>query len=407
METLVSTTDSQTLPWVKAIEFMKEGNIEGACEVLCIPPDSVAADDFAKAMMALERGLLLCAQAAYAESVPYFQAALPIIERSADEGTKSFVRVLAMTAQGISCILAGEPRAAGALFEEVDQIVEKLAFYNPELRKVAIDVQLLNHVAAARVSLNVGDLSAGEACLGRGRTACRQLLSLLRLDDAADHPFFLDAFGVPLQGAITFATMDLQFLDLETAQQRVAGVERDATGLQQVLEVMSAGPLQALGALNLRLYNSLRRLIALYSAVIFERSPADQSRINEFKNLGEELFKLKQRGLDSGQAGQSFVVTVRLLDRYRQNLLILDGRKANSVDKQRGARLATFISLIAFMIVGQLTFQPSGIVALVLFSGELLASLIVGFGYGALRFQRLLSQYNNLVPRAGAPKTED
>ena len=390
----------------QAIELIKAGDIIKARERLKLPSGAVTDDEFVNAMIALQQAILLCSQGAQAEALPYLQTALPVVDKSEDEAVKFQLHLIAKTAEGISRILMNDPRGALPLFEEVAKVAQKMAFYDSTTEKYALTYQAMGYLAAMRASLNVGDLQAAENCFGSARELYRKILGLLDLGNEADRVGFLEAYGTQLEGATSFAIADLQALDVVTAEKRIAGSAEDAAGLQRVLGAMAPGPFKNLGEMILRFHHAVMHIAALEKAVIFDRSPAERSRIEEFKRLERELYEVSQFALGAGQRGQTYVAFARILDRQRQNLLALDSRKVSTVDKQRAGRIATFISFIVIVIVVQFTIHPEGIIAAFLFIGEIVISLIVGFGYGAIRFQGMVGQYAALLPKAGGGKGE-
>ncbi len=392
------------LPFQDVIELIQRGDMAAARARLKLPPGAVSDEEFVNAMIALQNAAALCAQGGQAQALPYFAAITPVIEKSGDEAAKTFVNLLEKSSLGIVRILNNDPNGAMPLLSEAREIAERIAFFAPELKKMALEFQAMGGVAAMRASLNVGDYEAAERFFGEARERYRQFLELLDPNNPDDRAGYVETYATRLEGSTSFAIVDLQALDVEAAEKRLFALADDAAALEQAIAAMAPGPLAQPGRLVLANYRIIQRFVALEKAVIFERSPAGPGRLEEFKTLERELFAVLQLALDAGERGKIYAAFARILDRQRRNLLALDERKIRSVDKERIGQIVSFLALIALVVVVQLTIHPSGLIAAALFAGEVAVALITGFGYSAVRFQGMLGQYGELIARAAGVK---
>ena len=84
------------------------------------------------------------------------------------------------------------------------------------------------------------------------------------------------------------------------------------------------------------------------------------------------------------------------------------GQKAGKKDFGRFGGMVSLVGILVLHFAVHFTVQPTGLQAIWYFLGEVIVGLVVGFGYGALKFKPLLSLYADTIQakskrKEGAP----
>ena len=83
------------------------------------------------------------------------------------------------------------------------------------------------------------------------------------------------------------------------------------------------------------------------------------------------------------------------LDRLQEKFWEIGKVKKKDFGKFGG--IISFVVLVIQILIVHFTAHPTGTVALLFFLGEIIISLIVGFGFEAIKFKPLLSLYSEAL----------
>ena len=377
-----------------ALTLLKGGDIEGARSKLGLPSVAVTDREFVQGMVSLEQGINLFAQGRHPEALGYLQAALAVINHSQDQEAKFLLRTLTSFAEGISKLLGGDAHGAYPLLDISAKAIEGLGFFLPDLKKVAFSCRAACYVALARASINASDLGAAESWLGKTSDQHQQLLPLLDPKNKEDIPSFVEIYGSKIEFANLFAFLDLQVLDLDDMESRLKIVDEDASKLSSFAQKLESGSVEGVAKVLLLLYSILKRVLNIERHIFAARSPLNKDKMQEVRALGRELSKAKDLAERSGERGKGALFMIDRLQRLLQNLLALG--RVGKEDFGRLGGIISLCSLVLLVVVVQFTIKPTGSASLIYFLGEVIVSLIVGFGYGAIRFRPLLKLYSEV-----------
>jgi tetratricopeptide (TPR) repeat protein len=377
-----------------ALTLIKSGDINGARSKLGLPSDVVTDQEFVKAMVSLGHGMDLFARGDHPEAVEYLQQALEVINHSQDQEAKFLLTTLASFAQGISKLLGGDAHGAYPLLQISAKAIEDLGFFLPDLRKVAFSCRATCYVALARASMNASDLGSAESWLGKASDQYQQLLPLLDPENREHIMSFVEIYGSKIELATLFAFLDLQVLDFDDMESRLKTVDEDASKLSTFARKLESQSLEGVARVLLLLYSILKRVLDIERHILTSRSPLNKEKIQEVKALGRELSKAKDLAEKSGDRGRGSLFMIDRLQSLLRNLLALG--RVGKEDFGRFGGIVSLCSLVLLVLVVQFTIKPTGSASLIYFLGEVIVSLIVGFGYGAIRFRPLLKLYSEV-----------
>lgn len=378
-----------------ALESLKKGNVANAKDLMGIQSNQVDDDNFIDGMRSLEKGLSLLTKGHHPEAVAPLCNALQIVNLSTDDETKFFVSVLADFASGISKLLKGDAHAAVSLLNISADAIEELNFFVPGFEKLALSFKAAAQIAVARTFFNSGNISEAEACIGIVNNIHADLIEFLDESSAEDIPFLAEIFGSRLEFCIVLMTFDLATLDFDSLQLRLDSEKSSYNELMRILPNVPQTPIKSAFEIICKLYSVYSVFSSIGKRIILERKPLTKIEIVELTQIVQKLFEARHIANCAGERGRVFLFTINELDKLQERFLGI-----GKVGKNDFGRLSGFLALGALVVqvvVVHFTIHPTGGSALLFFLGEIIISLIVGFGYEAIKFKPLIGLYSEAV----------
>jgi hypothetical protein len=379
-------------PIYNVVVLLKAGQLKEIRSLLGLSPDLVTDNILRDTIIALEQGLSLFVKNRQPEARQYLSKALPILKKSTNAEIKLFAYIVTDLAEGISRLLNGDADGALKHLELTSQIVEKLSFFVPGMKKTVISCKALCYTALARKAVNAGNIDDTKLWFGKMYDQYRQLEALLNPEDPVDITAYSEIYASRLEVANFLASQDLYVLNLEDMERQLHSVADDVTKLSGLVNKIQPGPIQDITKGFLFLNLILNDLHALANRIVLNRASIGKAEIEKFQKTGQNLFEAEELAQRAGERGVGLLAAIKYLKKLHKNLLLAGKvRKRDFIIPEGIVFLSTLIILI---ILIHFTVRPSGQVALLFFLGEFIVSLIVAFGYGALRFKSLLKLYS-------------
>ena len=189
--------------------------------------------------------------------------------------------------------------------------------------------------------------------------------------------------------------LDLNILNFDFAEKRIVTGEKLHADLINLLPKHKDVVGKIVIELDCSLYSSIKTIIKLAKKVIYEKSFLQEAEIAELKEVDDNLFKARALAYKAKERGKGYLFNINQLTQFQERLLIL-----GKIKKRDFINISGLVSLFAFIILlfsVHLTFHPSGEGAIFYFIGEIIISIIIGFGYGALRFIPLIRLLTNAI----------
>ncbi len=382
-------------PLETALTQIREGDIAQARATVQLEDGGVSDDDFLEAMMSAEEGLNQLRMGKHSAAAEPIERAYQVLQNTTDSEFRVGLFAAARFLTGIRLLLQGDSFGAAKNLNASNEIFKKVGFFSTDIKKLSLSGSAASNMAMAKSSMNAGDLSNAELWLSKARADHDELLSLLDVNDPSDLDGFAEIYGSRVEVSLLHALMDLQAFDFRSMQRRLDSSAADVKELAVFVKRMPPGQLRGACDVILILHSVMNRIQTLGTEILIKRSPASKTMLQDFEAIGSELFEARKTAQNSGDRGRVFLFVINVLTRVQQN--ILSSAKVRRQDFGKYAGVVSFLSLIILVVVVHLTVKPSGTMALVYFLGELIIALIVGFGYGALKFQPLLKLYSSVA----------
>ncbi len=375
-------------PLLKAVDFVKMGDINSARYILGLNDTDISDSNIVDSLMSFQKGYDYLLSGHHTKAFEPLRKSLPIIKKLSDSKAKFIVEVLANFSEGISKLFSGDVVGAYNLLNSSAKSLEKISFFSPDFVKVALSSKAAAEVALARRHLNIGDIGVAESLFGAIQQTYSELIAQLDEEDEKDLPFFVEAYAVQIEFVNTMATCDLSAIDFDTAEKRLISGEKLHADLIQLLPKIKNTPYKLVAELDCTLYAASKKIVKLGKKVINEKAFLQEVEIAELTEIDYGLFNARTLAHKAQDRGKVYLFIINQLSRFQERLLIL-----GKIRKRDFINISGPISLISFIILlfsVHLTIHPSGYEAIPYFIGEIIVSLIVGFGYGALRFIPLI-----------------
>jgi hypothetical protein len=383
-------------PKHEVFDLVRNGQVTALRTRLGVPTDVASDQILVDGIIALEQGIALFVASRPSEALPHLRKALPIVQSSTDSELKLLMTLLGNLCDGLARLQAGDAHGALPFLDRGSEVLERMSFYVPGLKKLAISARATCFVTLAKAHLNHGDIAAAELWLGRTRDQYRQLLTLLNPADPADSSSFSEVYGSSVETAVLFATLDLYALDFDAMRRRLTAAESDASQLASIIEKTRPDPVQDIQKTLLVLFHTLWHFHDLARRVISDRLPIRAAEVEKSRLIQQGLFEATNLASQAGAQGAGLGGSLQTLRRLHGNLLAAG--RASIEDFGRFNGIVTACCLILLVVVVQVAAHPSGIAFIPVFLGEIIVALVAGYGYNAVRFHRLLKLYAGILP---------
>jgi hypothetical protein len=301
-------------------------------------------------------------------------------------------------------LMEGDAHGAIGFLNVSSQELEQIKFYLPDLAPLALSSKAAGHIAVARSHLNAGNFPLAEQSLGRARAVYDDLLGGLGPSNAKNAPGYAEIFGNRVEVSLLFMREDFAAMDVPALGHRLASVQDDAGKLEQLLGLLPSGSITKMLKSYVVLVSVYATLHRTLEALLIHRRPLKRQEVEALISAGDRIRDTRQLAQSAGDRGKMAAYALDLLARQQRNLLEW-GRSATR-DFGRFSGPIALGALVVLLFVVHLIVRPEGVVALLYFLGCLIAALITGFGYNALRFRPLIKLFSEALA-APAGTSED
>ncbi len=380
---------------LKAVDFVKMGDTKSARNILGIKDKNISDSDIVDSLMSFQKGYKYLLSGHHSKAFEPLRKSLPMINNSTDSEAQFVTALLADFSEGISRLFSGDAVGAYNLLNFSAESFERVSFFLPDFAKAALSTKAAANVALARRYLSIGDIGAAESLSGAIQQIYSELIAKLDEGDENDLIFFAEANAVQIEFVNMMATFDLSVINFDIAEKRLISGEKLYSDLIQLLPKLKNTPFKLVVEIDCTLYSAVKKIVKLGKKVIDEKAFLQEAEIAELRELDYSLFNARTLAHKAQDRGKGYLFTINQLSRFQERLLIL-----GKIRKRDFINISGPISLISFIILlfsVHLTIHPSGYEAIPYFIGELIVSLIVGFGYGALRFIPLIRLFTKAI----------
>ncbi len=378
-----------------AFELVRKKEYVEAKAILSLP-DELSGTELDSMTKSLSKGFELVIDGMLIEALKHLNDGWDILRCSTDTELVLFVRRDIEYYEGLLLLSKGEANRAIDIFERSADEIEDLAIQYPDLVPLAIYRRAIVYIAEGRAAMSSYDIDLAESKLGQALNQIEKFEESIDVNDPDYHMNMAEIYDFRVGFQTIFASYNLSLLNLDNAEARLNLVQPYISPMEELLTKIKSGSIKYLYEVDLLFYRTVCDLHTIYKHMIVERSPLNEDLIDKFTVVRDNLEKARELAIKAGTRGKMLVRSIESLQILRNNLFA--SAKPHRGEFGRFSGLISLISIIALLIIIHLTIQPAGVNATVIFLGAMIVSLVVGFGYGAIRFSSLLSIYSKVVP---------
>ncbi len=383
-------------PIIKAIKYIQDGDISSAKQEMELQDSSISDDDFLEAMRNLEKGIdyILSGQHQYAYK--YFRTFLQIAGHKADPFTTSLITILANFCEGTDRLLKGDAHKACELLNISHDDMDKISFLMPDFKKDSLSMKAVSLIAVARTYLDIGDIDEAKIYLGKMKQVHSELLAMLDENRDEDLAYLVEIYGIDLEISLLFSRLDLDVLDFQSLKHRLSYSKNSHKKLGELLTNYPSNQIKTVYQISLILYSVFELFCRVGEKIIGQGSYLNKKELLELDDTYRKLADALNMANEAGERGRRYLFMINQLRRLQTRLLHLGQHKSRK-DFGIFSGIIFFIAFIATHFAIYFTVSPSGADSFLFFAGELILGLIVGFGYGAIKFIPLLSVFARII----------
>ena len=383
------------------LDAVREGDFKTARELLGLDTDTPDDDEIVEAMMAYAEAQRLFASGRLPDAAVLYRKMARLFDQSSVKRIWAPVVVNSQLAEGMSLLMRGDAAGALPILDEVATRIEKEAFHSTELEWLAQTIRIAAITALAKSAANGGDLEEFEARAGQIREILERMVAKRNPEDPESWAQFAMRWAQPLEIAAMLIGVEIGELDFAGALDHLRSEDESASRLAEHMKHPPAGLDVSPFQVTLSVYQVTSALTHVANDLLVSRDALDRGRLQVLEMAALQIADLEREVLARGEAGRPYLYVLGRLRRLRTNLLTL-----GTPGKQDFGRFAGLISGVAFVIFVVTIFlfaTPDILTTPIYLIAALAMSLVVGFGFGALRFIPLL----RLVAKQkeGNPKT--
>lgn len=388
-----SNTEESAFAFI--ISKARDGNVQDVRRELGISgqfSDSEVIDGIVAFISGMER----FGQQDHLGALEPLKKAQPIIDASNNAEAKLLLYAFIGVAEGLTYLFDGDAHRAVQSLTLTAGALEHISQTAPDFKNLAYSMRAASLVALARAHLNAANIKPAEEAFSRAREVHDELLRNLDPENPAHVLAFSEVYGTRIELMFAFAVMlDLPTLDLSMMRSRIEAARNDALRLEELVDRIPTGPISNLFSAYPILFRAFDVICKSLEIVTTNRRPFRKHEAQALATIDQELFRARQLVEKSAGRGRGLLHIIDQLGKLQKNLLPFG--KAATQDFGRFSGIVSLVSLLILIVALHLTIQPTGWEAIVYFVGCVIVSLIVGFGFGALRFQPLLKLFANAM----------
>jgi hypothetical protein len=378
-----------------AIEFARRGNLEAARQALQVQPTDITDREFEAGLSALWGAVELFKKERAADAAPQFETARKLVNCVGLQDTRVVLFVAGTISTSLHLFRQGDVHGAIRLFETLTQFADDTKFRFPELALMGLLAKAMMHVALARTEMANIAYPAAEAQASQAKSVYRECLELARSLQMDLATLEAEVHAISVEFSIAFASPQLLTLQFDDAERHILGAQESARTTRTLINKVPAEHAKKILTCICDIHETLKVIIPISRRLIREQDLPTADMLKKIEGCVDRLFTVRQEALAAGPQGVLLKGNAEQLRRYVENLLPLAKPRREKVVPIAG--LVAGGALIVLLAVVFLIIRPEGGYALALFFGCMIMSLIIGFGYGALKFIPLLKLYKDTM----------
>ena len=301
-------------------------------------------------------------------------------------------------AEGLCALFNGDAHEASRLLNITSEAIERICILMPGFKIASFSYKAASLIALGRSYLNAAQINLAEETFSKAKQCHDELLTILDPNTSEHAMAFAEVYGTRLEFSFLFIMLvDLPTLDISTWKKRLESSKKDMEKLNKYVVKVPKGPIQILMSQYPIIFSVLETFQRSLEISTIKRRPFKKNEIEDLVKTEAKLFNARRLVLGCGERNRGILIQIDQLKALQRNLLQLGN--ASTKDFGRFNGFVSLFSMIFLLVILSLTIKIEGFYGVLYFLGSLILSLIVGFGYGALKFQPLIKIFTEAMQK--------
>ena len=373
----------------RIIALVKQGNLIDARLIAGLDDSNAPNENFVAAVMSLDQARDVLKKGRHAQAAPHLLSTLTVFGKTSNKALLFKLNILCKFCVGMSNLFAGDTYGAKRLFDEAASDLNGASFIDNNYKVAAYSIKAAAYIALYKIFLSIGEIDKAEDASAEAEAVYRDLLKLDITRKAAKNNAILEANSVAPELAINGALQRLSCLDVEPAMAKLEGAREAYNELRKIINDVGDTTISFVLKANLSLYDAFVGLCQVSKVILKGKNIISRKEYLLIERVVVQLSDARNFATKARERGRIYLFTINQLERYASNLTEIGRMTKNDFGRYSGA-----VSLISFFlccVLLRFVADPAWLNSKVHFIGVIIISLVVGFGYGAIRFKSLIS----------------
>ena len=380
----------------QSIELYKQKKITEARLLLNIPDSKLNLKDFVSQITDIDTGFKLLSKHRIIEAAIHFKKGYNLIELSSDSEAKFVITLLIEYAYGIQALHNGNPYDALHTFEKISTTARELSFLDSTLERFALSSKAAACIALSKIYMGSGNYDEVRRWQSEAEIVYEELHELLDDKNPNDNGYFIEIYSFKIEVATFWIYANLQILNIEEVKRIICSRSDTFTRFKKYIQQQTR-EIDNMALVIKDIFNCYIELSTVFEDTIYKQKMMTKENVTRLKSITKSISEIKELLSKCGQRGLNFSWFIKNLEDLSQNILTLNYKYKKNFGTLSGLITGTAFIIIVFILklLFNLEINNTNLISILIFS------LIIGFGYGALRFLPLIKEIKNIVTKNG------
>ena len=380
----------------QSIELFKQSKIDDARSLLNIPESKLNLTDFISQITDIDTGFKLLSKHRIIEAATHFERGYNLIELSSDSEAKFVITLLIEFAYGIQHLHNGNPYDALHTFEKISTTAKEMSFLDSNLERFALSSKAAACIALSKIYMGTGNYDEVRRWQSEAEIVYEELYELLDEKDSNDIVYFIEIFSFKIEVATFWIYANLQILNIDEVKRIICSRSDTFTKFKKYIQQQQqTREIDNMAHVIKDIYNCYIELSSVFEDTIYKQKMMTKENVAKLKSITQSISEIKELLSKCGQRGLNFSWFIKNLEDLTKNILTLNYKYRKNFGTLSGLITGTAFIIIVLILklLFNLELNNTNLISILFFS------LIVGFGYGALRFLPLIKEIKNIVSK--------
>ncbi|MGP8291541.1 hypothetical protein ACT3OH_14845, partial [Vreelandella zhanjiangensis] len=371
-----------------SFNLIENDRLEEAKDIFLKRKNVFSNDEFKEKMLSFKKGYDLMTAGFYQDAVFFMEESSKLIGLIKDEEFEQILISFLSFCKGIVLLWEGDNFRAE---EEITKAKEKLK--GVILSTPSLEIDFFNMEAAvstikAKKALSIGNFNDFEKFSGEARGYYKRIINAMQLTGIENKKTLAVVYGSEIESCLAITRSFVDKFEFEKALSNLSKYKEDFHKLSQCKENIGDESLSRVLNVLCLIFMIYERLLICLVKFYVENKKIEVKDFTSLRSIEGLCMDARNEANLAGSRCQSFLYVIEQLERVSVSVRSLQSITKKDLGKASGGialLVFVFLSLFIKFFVFKDEAYPSNFLLL-----QVVFSLIVGFGYGAIKFLPIL-----------------